>query len=140
MIEEGNLHRLRQRRWVICMEGGADLAVASLDAQMETQHSYSGCDAAAYAIAPALLPHPSVEYRVALPRTDLSIKCTVEEFSGRANSIPNLWMNFMHWHAGDTIVILNEGTLPHPWRDQCAILILPESLAVGNLGDAMFKR
>ena len=38
MAGEGNSYWLRQRRWVICMEYGADLVNASLAAHMETWH------------------------------------------------------------------------------------------------------
>ena len=45
----------------------------------------------------------------------------------------------MHWHVEDTIVILKEGLGPHPWCDNCNIIIIQKAMAAGNLGNTMCK-
>ena len=49
-------------------------------------------------------------------------------------------MNFIHQNMEDTIVILNEVTITHPWCDKCDTFILQEALASGRLRTKIFKR
>ena len=58
----------------------------------------------------------------------------VEGDPRRATNIPNTQMKFMHRNVADTIFILYEGTIPHPWCDQYNIFIFKEALAAGQLG------
>ena len=34
-----------------------------------------------------------------------------------------MWVHFLHRHVLDTVVILEEGNLPHPWCTRCDMLV-----------------
>ena len=40
--------------------------------------------------------------------------CPVKGCNGRALTKTAMWLHFWHRHVRDTVVILEEGTLPHP--------------------------
>ena len=85
----------------------------------------------------ALIPAPSVEYRVSFPWNYSSNDCPVKGFPGRVTNRPNPWINFMRGHVEYTIFILNEGTILHPPCNQYDMFILCEALAAGHLGTAI---
>ena len=49
--------------------------------------------------------------------------CTVEGCSGRALMRTTTRVNFWHRHIRDTVVILEEGNIPHPWCPLCDMLV-----------------
>ena len=68
-----------------------------------------------------------------------SIDCPVEGFPGRATSLTNICMNFMHRHMEETIVVLKEGPAPHLHCEKCGMFIPQEAMSDGHLGTAMRK-
>ena len=47
----------------------------------------------------------------------------VEGCPGRAAKRTAIWVHFLHRHVLDTMVILEEGNLPHPRSPQCDMLV-----------------
>ena len=45
----------------------------------------------------------------------------------------------MHWNVEDAMMILKEGIGPHPWCDNCNIIINQDAMAAGHLGTTMCK-
>ena len=45
----------------------------------------------------------------------------------------------MHWHVDDTIVVLKEGLVPHPWCDNCNMFITQKAISAGHIGTTMCK-
>ena len=52
----------------------------------------------------------------------------VERCLGQAATRKAIQVHFLHWHVLDTVVILEEGNLPHPRCTQCNILVLQRAL------------
>ena len=52
----------------------------------------------------------------------------VEGCIGRAATRMAMWVNFIHWRVLDTVVILEEGNLPHPRCPRCNLLFPWRSL------------
>ena len=90
---EGDPHSMRQRRRVVCEECGSELVVESMGVHLQTQHGRSG---RAMTLPPPFPIPMQNEFRVALPCTDTSINCPVEDCPGRATSRTNLSLNCMH--------------------------------------------
>ena len=44
-----------------------------------------------------------------------------------------MWVHFLHQNVLDTVVILEEGNLPHPWCTQCDMLVPRRELKVKHL-------
>ena len=80
------------------------------------------------------------EYWLSLTKTYTPIYCPVEGFPRRDTSSPNLWLYFMHQHTEDTIIILNEGTAPHPWCKQWDVFVPRWKLMDGNIGTRICRR
>ena len=54
-------------------------------------------------------------YRMAFPAKTGPRPCPVEGCSGQAATHTAIRVHFWHQHVQDTVVILEEGNLPHPW-------------------------
>ena len=50
-------------------------------------------------------------------------KCPIEGCPGWEETSTAMRFHFFHRHVRDTIIILEEGNLPHPWRPQCDMLV-----------------
>ena len=50
-------------------------------------------------------------------------ECPAEEYRGRAMTRTAMIVNFLHIHVQETVIILEEGNLSHPWCPQCDILV-----------------
>ena len=70
----------------------------------------------------------------------MSINFPVEACPVRATSCTNLQQHLMHRNAEDTIVVLNEGPVTHPWCKQCNMFIPQEAIAAIYLGTEMCER
>ena len=60
-------------------------------------------------------PPYNMLYRVSLNRSDGSIELPAEDRKGKMTMRTNLWIHFVHQHARDTILILEEGNHPQPF-------------------------
>ena len=49
--------------------------------------------------------------------------CPVEGCPEKKGNRTAMQVHFLHWHVLDTVVILEEGNLPHPQFPQCKILV-----------------
>ena len=54
--------------------------------------------------------------------------CLVKGCSDRASIRMAMRVNFWYRHVRDTVVILEEGNLPHPWCPLCDMLVLWKAL------------
>ena len=68
------------------------------------------------------------------------INCLVKGCSGRETSHTNLHIHYIHRHLEDTIVVLNKGPCPHPWRNQCNIFIPQKKMLARHLGTTILNR
>ena len=81
MTREGDPHRARQHRRVVCVECRAYLSAFSMAFHLQTHHGRS--------VRSRPLPHtlpPPLElsyYQVVFPCMDMVINCPVEDFPGR---------------------------------------------------------
>ena len=62
-------------------------------------------------------------YRMAFPEKSIPSPCPVEGCSGQASTQMAMRMHFWQWHFRDTMVILEEGNLPHPRCPLCDMLV-----------------
>ena len=46
----------------------------------------------------------------------------LEGFPGRAATRTAMWVHFLYWHVLDTVVILEEGNLPHKRCARCDMM------------------
>jgi hypothetical protein len=106
---------------VVCPICEKDLAQSSLAHHMRVQHGRtsggSGFD------PPEVIGAPPAEYRVSFPKTATLADCPVEGCPGKATSRTNLRAHFMYRHVCDTIVILDEGSYPHPRCLSCDMFV-----------------
>ena len=65
----------------------------------------------------------SHRYGVSFPRAYVSIGCPVGACEGQATMRTNLRIHFLNFHMRDTIVIMEEGNLPHTCFLECDIFI-----------------
>ena len=73
-------------------------------------------------------PGEAQTYRVYFPKRLLRMRCPVEGCLGGASNRINIRVNFAHFHARDTIVILEEGNRPYPRLPQCDMFVSHRSL------------
>ena len=66
--------------------------------------------------------------------------CPVEGCSGQEATWTATRVQFWHWHVWDTVVILEEGNLPHPWFPLCDMLVLWWSLNGSHNNTVQFKK
>ena len=51
-----------------------------------------------------------------------------------------MWVHFFHWYVRDTVIILEEGNLPHPWCPRCDMLVPWRALHGWNLAISQFAK
>ena len=66
--------------------------------------------------------------------------CPVEGCSGQALTQTEMRVNFWHRHVRDTVLILEEGTPPHPRCPLCYMLVPCKSLNGTNRRTAQCNR
>ena len=54
--------------------------------------------------------------------------CPIKGCRGQAATQMVMSLHFLHWHVRDTMIIMEEGNLPHQWCPQCDILVPWKSL------------
>ena len=62
-------------------------------------------------------------YCMAFPAKGGPWICPVEGFPGRLATKTAMQVHFLHRHFMDTVVILEEVNLPHPWCPRCDMLV-----------------
>ena len=76
---------------------------------------------------------------MALPKNAGLRSCPVEGCSGRAVTRSYMRMHLLHWHVQDTMLILEEGNLPHPRCPLCDMLVTWRSLNESHKRTAQCK-
>lgn len=135
MRGEGDSHRERQRRRVLCPECNCVLSAGSLQQHMRTQHGLAGVIRQEDAL-PDLLP----TYTVSFPRTATSIDCPVDGCVGKATSRNDLRRHFVHRHVQSTLVILEEGSAPLPRCELCDMFVTFAALNSGHQNTACCRK
>ena len=69
-------------------------------------------------------------FRMAFPAKSGLMPCPVKGCSGRSVTWTAIHVHLWHRHVRDTVVILEEGNLPHPWFPLCEMLV-PQRLLNG---------
>ena len=67
--------------------------------------------------------HGPQKFRMAFPAKGFPPSFPVEGCPERATTRTAMQVHFLHRHVLDTVVILEEGNLPHPWCTRCDILV-----------------
>ena len=67
-------------------------------------------------------------YRMVFPVRAGPRHCPVEGYSVQLSTRTAMRVHFRHQHVRDTVVILEEGNLPHPRFPLCDMLVLWKSL------------
>ena len=62
-------------------------------------------------------------YRMVFPEWVGHRPCPVKGCSGWESTRTAMRMNFWNWHVRDTVAILEEENLPHPWCPLCDMLL-----------------
>ena len=67
-------------------------------------------------------------FRTVFPEIAGLMPCPVKGFIGKAVTWTAMWVHFWYRHVRDTVVILEEGNLPHPRFPLCEIMVTWRSL------------
>ena len=119
MTGEGPSYIARQRERVRCPKFSAELVSGSLAAHRQTQSGFGRGPQ----WADTLPPVDQHMYRVFFPRTTGLVACPVEDCRGGTTSRANLLINFVHRHAQDMIMIMEEGNQPRPCCPDCNMFV-----------------
>ena len=65
---------------------------------------------------------------MAIPAKAIPRPCSVKGYSFRAETWMAMWVHLWHQHVRDTVVILEEGNLPHPRCPMCEMLVPCQAL------------
>ena len=79
-------------------------------------------------------------YRMEFPAREGPRPCPFEGCSGRALTWTEIMVHFWNRHVRYTVVILEEGNLPHPWFPLCDMLVPWKSLNWTHRHTAKFNR
>ena len=117
MMVEGHSYRERQKGQVKCRECGEEMAAGSLAGNRMTQH---GQAAEGRWISKTLVTgeDPRTYCMDFLSKGDPR-SCSVEGCPGQAATRTAIRVHFIHLHVLYTVVILEEGNIPHPRCHQC---------------------
>ena len=102
------------------------MAAGSLECHLVTQHGRVS-EARQSWITPSMGDGPGT-FWMALPSKGDLQSCPVEGCPGRAATRTAMRVHFLHQHVLDTVVILEEGNLPHPRCTWCKILVSQQAL------------
>ena len=106
---------------VQCSECGEDMAFGSLVVHLHTQHGKeTGGRRHWGTTAPGGKPRT---YKMYFPTARGLRNCPVEGCRGREVTRMAMRVHFFHGHIRDTVIILEEGNLPHPRCSWCNILV-----------------
>ena len=124
MTGEGRRFKYQQQERIICPECWKDLAKGSLMMQRQTQHYV---DTGRWGLEGDEAERGGENkrtYKMEFPKRAGPIPCPVEGCSGRALTRTSTRVHLWHRHIRDTVVILEEGNLPHPLCLLCDMLVM----------------
>ena len=113
--------RERKRERVTCGDCGQEMAAVSLDSHRMIQHGKARERRWAWTDA-ATGGEEQQTYRMEFPKGGTK-ECPVEGCPGRAGTRTAMRMHFWRRHMRDTIIILEEGNLPHPRCENCDMFV-----------------
>ena len=118
---EGPTYRERHKGRVHCRDCGEDMEARSLASHMMTQHGQVA-EARHSWRTPAMGDGERI-IRMAFPAKGGPRSFLVEGCLGRAATSMEMRVHFLHRHVLDTVVIMEEGNLHHPWCTRCDMLV-----------------
>ena len=127
MMEEGRSYKEWQREMLICLEFGRDLAKGSLVSHLQTHNGVVKGRSGKEGDKEGGGNDPST-FWMSFPKKSGPKPCPVEGCSGRAETRTAMRVNLWHRHILETVVIMEEVNLPHPWCPLCDIMVLWSSL------------
>ena len=116
MTGEGRRFKERQQERVLCPECGKDLTKGSLVTYRQTHHGVDkgGLVSEGGKADGSDRGNGPRTYRMEFPVRAVPRPCPVEGCSGQASTWTTMSVHFWYRHVRDTVVILEEGNLPHP--------------------------
>ena len=113
MTGAGNSYQERQLVWVQCTECGEEMALGLLAVHLQTQYGKKTGGRRNWETT-SLGREPRT-YIMDFPTNGGPQNCPIEGCLGQAATRKVVRVNFLHRHVRDTVIILEEGNLPHPW-------------------------
>ena len=123
----------RQREQIECVDCGEFLAVGSMSSHLMTRHRKAAGRRRSWT--------PQMEgggktYRMSSPTKGGPRRCPVEGCPGALATRTAMRVHFVHRHVQDTVVMLEEGKLPHPRCPRCDMQVPRKALNGRQLGTA----
>ena len=112
MMGEGRIYQEKHQEQVHCPECGKDLLTGSLASHCQNQHGVARGGSGQEGDEKIRVDKPRT-FRRKFPAKEGPRPCQVEGCSGRATTQTSMRVHFWHRHVRDTVVILEEGNLPH---------------------------
>ena len=138
MTGAGPSYREIQRGRIQCKEYGEEIALRFLVVHLKTQHGMVEEGRRHWEAT-----DPSEElrmYRISFLTAGGARNCPVEGCPGRAATSMAMRVHFFHRNVQDTVIILEEGNLPHPLCPRCDILVPWSSLIGRHLSTTQFAK
>ena len=126
MTGEGLSPKERKMERVECGDCRQEMAAASLDSHRMSQHGRARERKWTWMETTTGAEEPRT-YRVEFPKGGTQL-CPVDGCPGRAGKRTAMRVHFWRRHVRDTVIILEEGNLPHPRCEECDILVPWRSL------------
>ena len=123
MTREGRSFKEQQQEQVSCLECGKELAKGSLVTCRQTQH---GGDTGMLGSEVDKVDRGGDKprtHRMAFPTRAGPRPCPVEGCSGQVSTRTAMKLHFWNQNVIDTVVILEEGNLPHPRCPLCDMMV-----------------
>ena len=137
MTGDGPTPRERKREIVTCGDCGQEMAAGSLDSHRMTQHGKARERKWAWTDAD-MGGEEQQTYRMELPKGGTKA-CPFEGCPGRAGTRTAMRVHFWRRHERDTVIVLEEGNLPHPRCENCYMLVPWRALNGRHKNTAMCK-
>ena len=113
MVGAGISYQDINRVRVQCSECGEEMAMGLMAVHQQTNHKNAEGGGRNWVTTP-----PGGEprtYKMYFPTVGWERNCSVEGCQGRSDMRTAIRVHFLHWHVRVTVIILEEGNLPHPW-------------------------
>ena len=131
MMGVGPSFQGKQRVQVYCLEFREDMVLGSLAVHLHTHKGEAKLGWRHWGTtAPNEEPHI---YKMAFLIAGYLRNCPIKGCWGWAATWVAMRFHLYHWHIWDTILILEEGNLPHPLCPRCEILVLWRVLNEWNI-------